>query len=233
MINTYNENSLHLKLKNDYAEKTNGKTEQKIGRYICDVLTPENTIIEIQTKNLGKLKQKLHFFLRNYSVLLVYPVACTTYIERRRNDGTHIAARKSPKKNDIYTALRELLGLHQLLLDPNFTLEILLTTQTEIRIQTEKPVQLINKSRRHLKNWYTDEKILNEIHGIKTFSSAADYLALLPAHIAEPFCAKNIQDTGICADAHCLLWLLHKTGLIRLTEIKGKTKFYCRTEGDF
>ena len=56
MINTYNENLIHKELKMQYAASYNGKIEQKIGAYICDIYSEQDGIFEIQTSNLFKLK---------------------------------------------------------------------------------------------------------------------------------------------------------------------------------
>ena len=58
MINIYNESNLHKTLKLFYSDKFNGKTEVPYQKWICDIITESNSIIEIQTSNLQALKEK-------------------------------------------------------------------------------------------------------------------------------------------------------------------------------
>ena len=81
MINTFNESNLHNTLKELYAYKYNGKTEFFDGKYYYDILTSENEVIEIQTKNLSKLLPKLCTILESgKKITLVHPLVITKTI---------------------------------------------------------------------------------------------------------------------------------------------------------
>lgn len=227
MINTYNETSLHNELKNRYAQRTNGKTEQKIGKYICDIETEKGDIIEIQTKNLAKLTGKIANLLQEKRKLcLVYPLVCINYIERYDEKGSLLTRRKSPKKNTIYQLFDELMGIYPILLYKNFILEVLLIEQTEIRTVTPEPVQLENKSRRRLKPWIKSNKKLGLIIGKKQFSSKKQYLDLFPKNTPNIFCAKDLSKTEVGKQAHKMLWVLNKMGLIKRVENDSRTFYY-------
>lgn len=227
MINTYNETSLHNELKNLYAQKTNGTTEQKIGKYICDIETEDGNIIEIQTKNLAKLTGKIANLLQeNRKVCLVYPLVVINYIERYNDEGVLLSKRKSPKKHTLYELFDELMGIYPILLYKNFILEVLCIEQTELRRVTEAPVQTSNKSRRRLKPWIKTDKKLNCIICKKRFSKPVDYIKLLPPEIAVPFCASDLAKTEAGRQAHKMLWVLHKMELIERIEAASRSYYY-------
>lgn len=214
MINTYNETSLHLSLKKLYAIKYNGTTEIPVEKYICDIVTDDDSIIEIQTGSLLKLLPKLIVLLKNHKVRLVHPLTCIKYIETHSSNGEKISRRKSPKRKDIYYLFDELMGIHPILLNKNFTLEVLLTTQTEIRRTTAEPVQSLNNRRRFKKNWIKTDKILDSISDTYIFKSKKDYLALLPHEIPKEFNAKDLSKTDVKNNSYKMLWVLNKMELL-------------------
>jgi hypothetical protein len=227
MINTYNETSLHNELKNRYAEKTHGKIEQKIGKYICDIETEDGNIIEIQTRNLAKLTGKIANLLQEKrKVCLVYPLVYINYIERYNDDGVCLSKRKSPKKHSMYELFDELMGVYPILLYKNFKLEVLLIEQVEIRQVTAEPVQNETKTRRRLKPWIKSNKQLKSIIDKKSFSKPRHYIMLLPEEIPSPFCASDLAKTEVGKYAHKMLWVLNKMELIERVEVKSRSYYY-------
>ncbi|AEE16381.1 hypothetical protein [Treponema brennaborense] len=231
MINTYSESSLHKTVKNLYADRYGGQTEQAVNGKICDVVTADGGIIEIQSGNLGKLTEKLRLLITDHPVRVIYPLCTVKYIETMQN-GVIVSCRKSPKKQNIYALFAELTSLYELLLHPDFTLEVLESEITETRIKTDEPVQLINKSRRFRKNWYKTDKKLRNIESVRIFSTAEDYLTLLPGDLPEPFRTKDLAVTA-GKHAHVTVWVLHKMGLLRPVGKNGRTHLYQRTDAPF
>ena len=153
-INTYNESSLHKTLKTLYASENGFQTEVKKDGYIYDILDADGNAIEIQTKNLSKLLPKIKKTIkRGKKITVVHPLAVQKTITLTDTEGKIIAKRKSPKKESIYSLFRELTGLHPVLLDEHFSLEVLLVTITEKRMRTDTDVQSKNGRRRFKKNW--------------------------------------------------------------------------------
>ena len=223
-INTYNESSLHNTLKIFYAEKYNGKTEVEADGHIYDILCDDGQVIEIQTKNLSKLAGKIKDTIEHgHKVRLVYPLVFRTRIILTSENGEPISNRLSPKKGCIYDMMRELTGMTELLLNKKFTLEVITINMIEHRVRTEEPVQTGNKSRRYRKNWLKVNKRLDEVLETRTFSTAKDYLALLPKELPQEFCAKDLK---LPKYAHILLWVLSRIPVIEQTQTKGKTKYY-------
>ena len=124
-INTYNESSLHNTLKLYYANQYNGQTEVKADGHIYDILCEDGQVIEIQTKNVGKIARKLTDALeKGHNVRLVYPLVFRKRIVLSDEKGETISKRLSPKKGSIYDILEELTKITGILLHPNFTLDI-------------------------------------------------------------------------------------------------------------
>ncbi len=222
MINTYNESKLHHTLKNMYSLEFNGKQEVKLDGFICDILAEDDSIIEIQTGSLGKLKEKCGVFLRTHNVRIVYPMVTCNYIHLTDEKGEKISRRKSPKKLNWLSLFSQITGLTDLLLKPGFTLEVIQITQEEHRIRTEEPVQLKNRSRRFRKNWYKSDKELLAITDRKVFTSAEDYFALLPQELPEVFSSRNLKEMGCGKEANMILWVLFHMGAIEKCGKNGK-----------
>ncbi len=239
MINTYNESSLHKTLKTFYSVQENALTEQKIGPYIADLLCPNGEIIEIQTKNVSKLKEKIDFFIKEgHKVKVVHPVTVKKTIETYGTDFRPVSKRKSPKKESVYTMLRELTGLTDCLLKKNFSLVILEIECLETRIKTKEPVQLINKSRRFKKDYIIKDKSLLTIGKASVFRTKKDYLSLLPP-LPEVFSSRELSAAlkktkpapSAWKSTSLILWLYSRAGIIERTTAPegtkaGKTYYY-------
>jgi hypothetical protein len=236
VINTYSESALHKTLKNLYALEQGYRTEVECDGKIYDILDPQGNVIEIQTKNVSKLLEKATSALKNgRKVKIVYPVVVEKHIELYGEDGNRISKRKSPAKGSIYDIFPELTGLFSVLLNKNFSLDILEVTMTERRIRTQEPVQSANGKRRFCKNWNKTDKILDNILASYTFSKAADYTALIPLQCLPVFSAKELAaalktDKSLPASAatraYIMIWVLKKMNLITQQEIKNRSHYY-------
>lgn len=226
MINTFNENSLHKTLKDIYAYKYEGLTEQQIDKYICDIVCKNNLVIEIQTSNLSKLTEKISFLLKTHKVMLVYPMPILTYIKSFDTEGKLKSNRKSPKKKNIYDIFGELFSLYKLLDNKNFTLTILPIIQTKEKHYTEEPVQTFNKSRRFRKNWLITNKSLTEIKEEILITKLSDLLNYLPHDLPEAFSSKELSKTEVGINANKMLWVLKKAELIEFVNKQNRFDYY-------
>lgn len=130
MINTYNEGALHEALKLRYA-LDGSQIEQKVGRYVVDVVR-EDRLIEIQTRGFSALKQKIPVLLREHSVMLVHPIPLKKILVKRHSDGRE-TRRTSPKRGNLFDVFNELVSIPELLTEPKFALELVLTHEEEFR----------------------------------------------------------------------------------------------------
>lgn len=234
MINTYNESNLHKTLKQYYAIKYEGKTEVPYKKWICDIKTDSNSIIEIQTSNLQALLEKAKTAIKEkINFTIIHPIITEKIIEIFTEDGRLISKRKSPKSECLFTKLKSLTGIYPILLNKYITIIFVQIRCTEERIQTKEKVQLINKSRKYKRNWYKSGKKLTEISREFIFHGKKSYLSLLPK-LPREFSSLELKNELIkkgfskkeSAQANLILWLYSKMNLIKMTEKKDKRFYY-------
>lgn len=234
MINTYNESDLHNKLKTIYALEWDGETEKRIPgtKWIADVLLPNGDAIEIQTGNVSALKEKINHLISNgKKVKVVRPIIVEKIIET--TDGEKTSRKKSPKKETIYSILRGLTGIADILGDERLEIVALSVKCTEHRERTEEKVQLENRSRRHLKNWIPLGKSLDSIEGKRIFKTKKDYASFIPPSTPKRFTHKELHE-AISEErgkksaewSRLVIWLLLKMGVIEEKEKRGREKQY-------
>ena len=107
-IGTLNEKTLHAVLKL-YYEPSQARHEIPLGSYVADIVSEEG-IVEIQTRALNKLRDKLLYFLSvSRHVTVVYPIAHTKWLCWIDGETGEITKRrKSPKTGSVYDAFYEL-----------------------------------------------------------------------------------------------------------------------------
>ena len=131
-ISTLNESPLHAALKAWYAQPGD-RLEVEVEGFIIDIVRDE-LLIEIQTGNLSSLKRKLPSLADGHPVRLVVPIPREKWIVRLAEDGRGtLGRRRSPKRGQIEDVFGELVSLPRLLAHPNFSLEVLLTQEEELR----------------------------------------------------------------------------------------------------
>lgn len=182
-IGTLNEKPLHAALKDWYAQPGD-RFEVRVSGFFIDILRARpgqgDLLIEIQTKNLFALKRKLLRLVDEHTVRLVHPIGLEKWIVRLGEDGEAIGRRRSPKRGTVASVFAELVSFPRLLLHPNFTLEVLLVREEEVRVRDET----VNWRRR---GWATSERRLLEVVSSHVFEQPADLLALLPPDLPDPF----------------------------------------------
>ena len=92
----------------------------------------------------------------------------------------------------------------------------------EHRVKVDTPMQLANRSRRFKRDWYKADKSLDAIHATHRFSSAHDYLALLPLGLPEQFTIKEAAALLRHKNAALMIWVLRKMGLLMEAGKQGK-----------
>ena len=235
-FSTLNETKLHNSLKNLYCTIYEGYTEVEKDGYVYDIITKNGNAVEIQTKNLSRLMPKiLRTIDYGHNIKLVHPIIITSRIHLIDEQGNTISNRKSPKRGSIYDILKELTGLYEVLLNKHFSLEIVEIEITEERLKTNHPVQSKNNRRRHKRNWDRLNKQLDKIINTRRFNKKEDYLHLLPEGLNNEFCAKDLEKllkadknlpSSAAKNAHLLIWLFVRMGIICETCIKRRTHYY-------
>lgn len=214
-IGTLSEKSLHAGIKQWYG-RLHDQYELPIDGYIVDIVRGE-TLIEIQTRQLGAMKHKLTALLPNHPIRLLHPIAQEKWIVRQTAENQPISRRKSPKQGQLIDVFAELLRIPTLLLHPNLTVEILLTQEEEIWRDDQQ-----GSWRR--KRWsLADRKLLGVVDQV-VLAETADFLALLPPNLPDPFTNRHLAEALVCPPTKALKmsYTLRQMGLLQVVGKQGK-----------
>lgn len=221
-FSTYNEKPLHAALKRWYADPED-QFEQPVGRYVIDIVQPHQ-LVEIQTRSFASMKGKLVELLETHPVRLVHPIAQERWLVKLAADGvTPQTRRKSPKRGTLFDLFAELVSFPSLINHPNFSLEVLLIREEEVRRQ-----EAGRAWRRG--GWVTDERRLLEVVEWHVFHNANDLVALLPTTMVEPFTSAELAQTlGLQRRlAQQMIYCLRQVdGLVELPK-RGRARQYQR-----
>lgn len=216
MINTYNESDLHKSLKNIFKSK-NSETEVPLMGSICDILSPDGKITEIQTSNLSSLRLKLEKFLPYRAVEVVYPISVNSYIIMTDENGLEKYKRKSPKHGCIFQVFKEVSGIYHLHNNKNLNLKIVFIESEIIKTQVKKSfhASIINKR-------------LLKILEIKNFNTISELCFFILKDLPKEFTNKDLKNNGAGKYASYTSWFLKKTEYIKPVGKKGKSILYIK-----
>jgi hypothetical protein len=224
VIGTLSEKSLHSALKAWYA-RAGDQLEVKVDGFHIDIVRGK-VLIEIQTTNFSSQKRKLNTLIEKHPVRLVFPIAQEKWIIRLAEDGvTRLGRRKSPKQGSIYHLFKELVSLPRIIEKKNFSLEVLVTREEEIRHDDGQ-----GSWRR--KGWSIFDHHLIEVVGRHLFKEPADFLKLIPQSLQEPFSTRDLADS--IEQPHWLAqkmaYCLRNMGLVHVVGKNGNALLYAITE---
>ncbi|HDQ73250.1 MAG TPA: hypothetical protein ENN19_14330 [Chloroflexi bacterium] len=155
--------------------------------FVVDIVRGD-LLIEIQTGNFSSIKHKLRTLTEEHPVRLVYPVARNKWLVKLPRDGEgDPRRRKSPKHGTCAHLFDELVSLPRLLNRANFTVEVLLIHEEEVR-------RYVGNRAWRRRGWATEERRLLEVVDRRLFASPADLACLIPADLAEPFTTADLAD---------------------------------------
>lgn len=207
-IGTLNEKPLHEALKQWYASPEDS-FEVQVDGFVIDIVRGD-LLIEIQTRNFSAIKRKLEKLIVNHSVRLVYPIPREKWIVKLAEDGSApISRRKSPKRGAYNHIFEELVRLPELLKDPNFSIELLLIDEEEVRRYDG-----VRGWRR--KGWVTDERRLLQVVDRRILNSPEDMKSFIPEYLTGTF---SVNDLAAAASisrrlARKTLYCLRKMGCV-------------------
>ena len=131
-IGTINEKSVHAYLKN-YYENDKNYQEVKVGNYIADI-KKDNDIIEIQTKNLKALINKINYYISSgFKVKIVHPIMYRQTLIWK--DCTDILVSKRISKNYkvIQDSFYEIDKLREFIINNKIEVELVLIDFDDLR----------------------------------------------------------------------------------------------------
>jgi hypothetical protein len=172
------EHSLHSEIK-DWYKILGDELEVKVKDFRIDILR-DKLLIEIQTGNFTSIKKKLLKLLLNNQVRLVYPIAKLKWIVHVSRLGEFVRRRKSPKKGKLLDLFHELVHAPSLIKDRNFSLEVLLIEEEELRCYDGRG------SWRRRGVSVKDRKLLRVFERF-VFEDSRDFLGFLPEELDEYF----------------------------------------------
>ena len=221
-IGTLNEKPLHAALK-QWCAQPDDRIEVSVDGFTVDIVRG-GLLIEIQTRNLSAIKRKLTALVEHHPVRLVYPVAVERWIVRQSKNGRRVLGRrKSPKRGTVELVFVELVSIPQLLAHPNFSFEVALIQEEEVR-------RYDGSRNWRRKGWGTHERRLVQVVGQRLFETPQDMLTLIPATLADPFTTTDLaKATGQPVWlAQKMAYCLRAMGAITVVGKRGRGILYVR-----
>jgi hypothetical protein len=230
-IGTERESGLHRALKFRYTG-TGGKVESTLGGYVCDGISREGEVIEVQTGSFGPLKRKAKDLAALGKLRIIHPVILQKHIEVYDSEGNRLYRRRSPRRGSEWDLFKVLIHAPELPGTPGLSIEIALVEVRERRIRDGKG------SWRRGGASITDRD-LSAWQGSISLVEKEDYRRFVPFGVRERFTAKDLAgkagiDPALAGKA---LYVLQKMGLVKRLERKGrawvyKTAFGAKKKGE-
>jgi len=221
-IGVWKERLLHTFLKY-YLEPDPAYHEQPVVGFIADIFH-DGTLIEVQTRDLYRLRRKLEAFLEHSDVTcvnVVFPIAAVKWLVWVEADGLRRPRRKSPKADSALQILPELYGLRAMLRHPKLAFAAAMVQLEEYR---------------HLDGWSRDKKrgshrmerlplALDQLIALRV---PEDYSALLPESLPPEFTVKEFGK--LCRMQEKAAWrslhVLTLVGVVRKCGKRGRSELY-------
>lgn len=182
-IGTLSEKTVHAILKLYYAPDED-MHEIPIENYVADIYTGKE-IIEIQTRQFNRMREKLTAFLKLYPVTIVYPIPRDKWVVWIDEDSGELSKpRKSPAKGSVYQAFLELYKIKMFLKDPNLHFKFVLLDMEEYRL-------LNGWSRDRKKGSCRYDRIPSRFVEEVCVDGLRDYMQFIPYDLQEPFTSQE------------------------------------------
>ena len=193
-IGTLSEKTLHAVLKL-YYEPDEDKHEVAMSGYYADIYNDKG-IIEIQTRQLNKLRDKLSVFLQDYHVTVVYPLPFNKWLSWVNPDNGEVQGRrKSPRHFTQYDPFYELYKIKSYLKNPNLSINLVLMDMEEYKLLNGWSYDKKRGSTRY-------DRVPVGIRRIVKFDRIEDYMQLVPADLKEDFTVKDFaMAAGVSVEA--------------------------------
>lgn len=219
-IGTLAEKTVHAVMKH-YYEPDEDKQEIPIENYVADIYTGEG-IIEIQTRQLNAMRNKLSTFLPDYQVTIVHPIPRQKWlIWIDEETGELSPKRKSPLKGTPYHAFKELYKIKMYLKDKNLKIHLPLIDIEEYR-------RLNGWSKDKKKGSTRYDRIPLQITEIVTIECLQDYMQFVPYDLPDQFTVKEFAKAAHIQVriAQTVVHILNHVGVIRKIGKDGRSHLY-------
>ncbi len=187
-IGTLAEKSTHAVLKRFYAEEAVYEEVPTCG-FVADICRPEG-VIEIQTRGFFRMKRKLHAFLTECPVTIVYPVTYRKWLCWVDPDtGAVTAPRRSPKTDYGFRVFDELYGIKDFLRHPRLSIRLALMDIEEYKMLDGYGA---DKKKRATRNDGLPKALVAEV----PLCTKEDYGYFLPDSLPEEFTTADLAACG-------------------------------------
>lgn len=223
-INLYAEYSLHAQMKAALAGPGDRLEALVLGK-VVDLVRADGELVEVQTGSLGKIVPKvLALAAAGHRVRVVHPVALETTI--RRLDpvtGELVSSRRSPKRGDLLSLFDELVRASALVAAPRVTVELVFVRAVIVRVRDGTGSWRRRGDR-------TEDRLLEELVGSRSFRTRSDWLRLIPAGLAPPWSSESLGEAlGVEPHrARKLLYVFTRAGLLVEAGREGRRKLYAK-----
>lgn len=218
-IGLLNEGPLHAALKRWYAQPGD-RFEVPVEGFVIDIVRGD-LLLEIQTGNVASIKAKLTRLVGSHRVRLVYPIAQEKWISRTANDDSdRVTRRKSPRRGRVEDVFWEIVGIPQLLTNPDLSLEVAMIREEEAR-------RYVGKRRWRSGGWGTEERRLLEVVDRRLFERRSDWLALLPPALESFTSGELAVAIGVRRElAQKMAYCLRQMGIVERIGRRGRANLY-------
>ncbi|NKB99204.1 MAG: hypothetical protein GKR90_12025 [Pseudomonadales bacterium] len=220
-IGTLNEGPLHAALKATYVAN-GGDAEVSIDGFVADAVRG-GVIYEVQTGSFSGLTRKMQTLAEQCPVVLVHPIAATTHIVKvpEKEDETPPPRRKSPKHGRLIHIVNELVYVPKLLNHPNFSVEVVLTEEEELRRYDPK------KNRRRGGWRVVERRLLNVVEGCR-LQEVDDLMQFVQGDLPDPFSTKDLAaaTNEPIALARKMAYCFRHAGVTKIVGKQGNSLLY-------
>lgn len=226
---TLREGSLHAALKARYAAAIPGaRVEAAVDGFVVDVAGPDE-LVEIQTVSLASARRKLERLVVAHRVVLVHPIPIEKWLVRVDGDGVLLGKRRSPRRGIALDLFDELVSIPDLITDPAFRIELVLTREDEIRGPVPAGARY-----RYPRTWWRLDRRLVDVLETRRIDTPADLLGLLPPGLPDPFTTADIVAATKRSKrlAMRVVYCLERSGAIARLDRRGRYWLYGRGGGE-
>ena len=219
-IGTLSEKTIHAILKN-YYQPDEDKQEMPIENFVADIYS-DGEIIEIQTRQFNRMRDKLKAFLPLYPVTIVYPIPREKWLVWIDEESGELSKkRKSPVKGNPYMAFPELYKIKMFLKEPNLRLKFVFLDMEEYKL-------LNGWSRDRKKGSSRYDRIPTELVEEIDINCIRDYMQFVPYELEGEFTSKEFAKAAHISVslAQTVLNILYYVGTVTRTGKRGNQILY-------
>ena len=184
-LTTYREGSLHAALKALYTGPGD-RQEEPVDGSVIDVVRGDE-LVEIQTTSFASASRKLRRLVEDHRILLVHPIALERWLVSVDADGAVLGRRRSPKRGVPLDIFEQLVAFPELVGHPNFTLDLVLIREEEIRGPVPEGIHY-----RYARRWQRRDRRLLDVVATLRINSPTQLERLLPGGLPDAFTSADI-----------------------------------------